>query len=219
MFSSRGQTNEHQLACLCPGVSQCHSAHYWQRWKQDITQAFAFEGSVSGGQEYDPNHSHRLLLCMISLFKLKMNLIASLFQSHLFLLQLVHRPTVRSVLQGLLRKRLLPLDHCVTKIKRNFTNGALPPNQSNPSGIGVEDGVEQTAIKVSLKCPITFKRITLPARGPECKHVQVWHLGYCFVADISYSMSAFSALIWSRICNSIPRGVRGGAPSVISQPF
>ena len=41
-----------------------------------------------------------------------------LFQSHLFVLQLVHRPTVRSVVQGLLRKRLLPLEHCVTKIKR-----------------------------------------------------------------------------------------------------
>ena len=28
-------------------------------------------------------------------------------------------------LQGLLRKRLLPLEHCITKIKRNFNN--LPP--------------------------------------------------------------------------------------------
>lgn len=36
-----------------------------------------------------------------------------------------------------------------------------------------EDGVEQTAIKVSLKCPITFRRIQLPARGHDCKHVQV----------------------------------------------
>ncbi len=92
----------------------------------------------------------------------------------MFLLQLVHRPTVRSVLQGLLRKRLLPLDHCVTKIKRNFNNGAITPTQSNPSGMSVEDGVEQTAIKVSLKCPITFKRITLPARGSDCKHIQVF---------------------------------------------
>ena len=37
------------------------------------------------------------------------------FQSHLFVLQLVHRPSVRSVLQGLLRKRLLPAEHCITK--------------------------------------------------------------------------------------------------------
>ena len=39
------------------------------------------------------------------------------FQSHLFVLQLVHRPSVRSVLQGLLRKRLLPAEHCITKSK------------------------------------------------------------------------------------------------------
>ncbi|KAF0022529.1 hypothetical protein F2P81_025155 [Scophthalmus maximus] len=36
-------------------------------------------------------------------------------QSHLFVLQLVHRPSVRSVLQGLMKKRLLPAEHCVTK--------------------------------------------------------------------------------------------------------
>lgn len=38
------------------------------------------------------------------------------------------------------------------------------------------DVVEQTALKVSLKCPITFKRITLPARGHECKHIQCFDL-------------------------------------------
>ncbi|XP_064594585.1 zinc finger MIZ domain-containing protein 1-like isoform X2 [Liolophura sinensis] len=91
--------------------------------------------------------------------------------SHLFVLQLVHRPSVRSVLQGLLRKRLLPADHCITKIKRNFTNVAASNNQLNQ-----EDGVEQTAIKVSLKCPITFRRITLPARGHDCKHIQCFDL-------------------------------------------
>ena len=39
----------------------------------------------------------------------------------------MHRPSVRSVLQGLLRKRLLPLEHCITKIKRNFNS--LPPTR------------------------------------------------------------------------------------------
>lgn len=39
----------------------------------------------------------------------------TLLQSHLFVLQLVHRPSVRSVLQGLLKKRLLPAEHCITK--------------------------------------------------------------------------------------------------------
>uniref|UniRef100_A0A3B4B5N7 SP-RING-type domain-containing protein n=1 Tax=Periophthalmus magnuspinnatus TaxID=409849 RepID=A0A3B4B5N7_9GOBI len=82
--------------------------------------------------------------------------------SHLFVLQLVHRPSVRSVLQGLMKKRLLPAEHCVTKIKRNFSAGS--------------DGVEQTAIRVSLKCPITFRRIQLPARGHDCRHIQCFDL-------------------------------------------
>lgn len=38
------------------------------------------------------------------------------------------------------------------------------------------DAVEQTALKVMLKCPITFKKITLPARGHDCKHIQCFDL-------------------------------------------
>lgn len=94
-------------------------------------------------------------------------------QSHLFVLQLVHRPSVRSVLQGLLKKRLLPAEHCITKIKRNFSSVAASSGNATLNG---EDGVEQTAIKVSLKCPITFRRIQLPARGHDCKHVQCFDL-------------------------------------------
>uniref|UniRef100_A0A1A8L3B4 SP-RING-type domain-containing protein n=2 Tax=Nothobranchius TaxID=28779 RepID=A0A1A8L3B4_9TELE len=92
--------------------------------------------------------------------------------SHLFVLQLVHRPTVRSVLQGLMKKRLLPAEHCVTKIKRNFSSGSIP----GTPGLNGEDGVEQTAIRVSLKCPITFRRIQLPARGHDCRHIQCFDL-------------------------------------------
>uniref|UniRef100_A0A3P8U3P5 Zinc finger MIZ-type containing 2 n=1 Tax=Amphiprion percula TaxID=161767 RepID=A0A3P8U3P5_AMPPE len=92
--------------------------------------------------------------------------------SHLFVLQLVHRPSVRSVLQGLMKKRLLPAEHCVTKIKRNFSSGSIP----GTPGLNGEDGVEQTAIRVSLKCPITFRRIQLPARGHDCRHVQCFDL-------------------------------------------
>ncbi|XP_045558246.1 zinc finger MIZ domain-containing protein 1 isoform X1 [Salmo salar] len=93
--------------------------------------------------------------------------------SHLFVLQLVHRPSVRSVLQGLLKKRLLPAEHCITKVKRNFSSVAASSGNTTLNG---EDGVEQTAIKVSLKCPITFRRIQLPARGHDCKHVQCFDL-------------------------------------------
>ena len=51
-------------------------------------------------------------------------------------------------------------------VKRNFSLC------SSAAG-GNDDSVEQTAIKVSLKCPITFRRISLPARGHDCKHIQV----------------------------------------------
>ncbi|XP_009644531.1 peptidyl-prolyl cis-trans isomerase A [Egretta garzetta] len=53
-------------------------------------------------------------------------------------------------------------------VKRNFSSGTIP-GTPGPNG---EDGVEQTAIKVSLKCPITFRRIQLPARGHDCRHIQ-----------------------------------------------
>ena len=140
---------------------------------------------------------------------------------------------MRSVLQGLLRKRLLPLEHCITKIKRNFNS--LPPTRfliklvaivmvmdgdisldswiwiissccqkqstyhylnspdtTTGSSLG-DDNLEQTnqkvkiigkkvalkrglrkiLTKVSLRCPLTFKRIGLPARGHDCRHIQV----------------------------------------------
>ena len=38
-------------------------------------------------------------------------------QSHMFVLHLVHRPTIKSVLQGLLRRRLFPAEQCVDKCK------------------------------------------------------------------------------------------------------
>lgn len=57
-------------------------------------------------------------------------------------------------------------------VKRNFSSGTIP-GTPGPNG---EDGVEQTAIKVSLKCPITFRRIQLPARGHDCRHIQCFDL-------------------------------------------
>lgn len=106
--------------------------------------------------------------------------------SHLFLLQLVHRPTVQSVIRGLLRRRLLPAEACTAKIKRNF--GAN-------FGINSTDGVEQTAIKVSLKCPISFLKMTLPARGAECKHIP------CFDLETYLALNAERAQWKCPICS------------------
>ncbi|EDW33503.1 GL21854 [Drosophila persimilis] len=92
--------------------------------------------------------------------------------SHLFVLQLVHRPSVRQVLQTLHKRNLLPLEHSVQKIKRNL---GLPPD-GQAVGNGAEVSPSQQCTKISLKCPITKSRIRLPARGHECKHVQCFDL-------------------------------------------
>lgn len=96
-------------------------------------------------------------------------------QSHLFVLQLVHRPSVRQVLQTLHKRNLLPLEHSVQKIKRNLS---LPSVGADgvPNGAGSPDAAQQQCAKISLKCPITKTRIRLPARGHECKHVQCFDL-------------------------------------------
>ncbi|XP_030621891.1 zinc finger MIZ domain-containing protein 2-like [Chanos chanos] len=92
--------------------------------------------------------------------------------SHLFVLQLVHRPSLQSVLQGLMKGKLLPVDHCMTKIKMNFNIEAV----SGAQGLSGEDGVKQTAVKVSLQCPITYQPIQIPARGLDCRHIQCFDL-------------------------------------------
>ena len=80
----------------------------------------------------------------------------------------------------MLRRRILSAEQGIAKIKRNFSNnGSLTPSQG-----GFDDsGIEATMIKISLKCPITLKRMTLPARGQECKHIQVSVVFFsrCFV--------------------------------------
>lgn len=70
---------------------------------------------------------------------------------------------------GALRYSAFSLHGCCVSVKRNFSSGTIP----GTPGLNGEDGVEQTAIKVSLKCPITFRRIQLPARGHDCRHIQV----------------------------------------------
>ena len=129
-----------------------------------------------------------------------------LVQSHLFVLQLVHRPSVSSVLQGLQKKRLLPSDRCIVKSMYYDTKHilcilcvivysifilsvyshyicwginaclcfiSLPVRKWFALNSSVPDDVQQTGVKVSLKCPITYRKIMLPARGGECKHIQV----------------------------------------------
>lgn len=60
------------------------------------------------------------------------------------MLQLVHRPTIRHVLQSLLRRSLVPVDLCVAKIKRNFNSSqTLTSENKDPS-------VDQASLKVQF---------------------------------------------------------------------
>ena len=47
------------------------------------------------------------------------------------------------------------------------------PSLAVKENFAMDACVQQTCIKISLKCPVTFKKITIPARGGACKHVQV----------------------------------------------
>lgn len=86
---------------------------------------------------------------------------------------------------------LLHPSHLFSSVKRNFSSGTIP----GTPGLNGEDGVEQTAIKVSLKCPITFRRIQLPARGHDCRHIQV----LCFLVcqDVSAVLSELQVILYS----------------------
>ena len=92
----------------------------------------------------------------------------------------MHRPTVRSVLQGLLRKRLLPIEHGVAKAKKiiqncnNATASSTPKDDSSSPCHNASDPA--TTMKISLRCPLTFRRMTLPARGHDCRHLQCFDL-------------------------------------------
>lgn len=138
---------------------------------------------MPGGKEYNSDYCQHMLLCK-PLETLILNANINIHnhnlspQSHLFVLQLVHRPSVRHVLHTLLRRNLLPAEHAVAKIKRSFAQGHIqsPPQSNEKDSLAMDQQQLQQSIKVFLKCPITCKRITLPARGHDCKHIQCFDL-------------------------------------------
>ena len=65
------------------------------------------------------------------------------------MLQLVHRPTVRSVLQGLLRKRLLPMEHGVAKAKRIVASCNTATAKSDQDAGSKSGNKDQSSMKVS----------------------------------------------------------------------
>lgn len=95
-------------------------------------------------------------------------------QSHLFVLQLVHRPSVRQVLETLHKRNLLTVEQSVSKIKQFFrmgTAGNVPQNSEN-----ADQHQSPQVVQISLKCRIRNNRIRFPARGMDCKHIQCFDL-------------------------------------------
>ena len=99
---------------------------------------------------------------------------------------------------GISKQNLLKSEQSAAKIKRNFSaNGGM-------AGGGVnEDAIEQTAITVSLKCPITQQAIRLPARGRDCKHIQ------CFDLENFLIMNSRKASWSCPVCKYVTNFCRG----------
>ncbi|OAF68494.1 hypothetical protein A3Q56_03773 [Intoshia linei] len=90
--------------------------------------------------------------------------------SHNFILHLVHRPSVTSVVEGLMRKRIVSVDMSISKIKRilNFIPHEIPNISYNQKG--------ERIVRINVECAISFRQIKIPARGQDCQHVQCYDL-------------------------------------------
>lgn len=80
------------------------------------------------------------------------------------------------------KSRLLPVEGCIQKMKFNLgAPGFLVQSQHLQQSAGIfneyvvefAQGVEQTKTRISLKCPISGRRMRTPTRGHNCKHLQV----------------------------------------------
>ncbi|OQV18460.1 Zinc finger MIZ domain-containing protein 1 [Hypsibius exemplaris] len=89
--------------------------------------------------------------------------------SHLFVLQVVLRPTIRQFLHNLLQTRVLVDEQSVQKIKQ-LLHG---PNRMTLSPAVLTAADE---LILSLKCPLTNQRMSIPARSVKCRHLSCWDL-------------------------------------------
>lgn len=105
--------------------------------------------------------------------------------SHEFVLEAVDRPTIKAFMSSCFKSRLLSIDSCIQKLKFNFnTPGFLIQNQQLQQNSGIfneyviefNQGIEITKARISLRCPISCRRMRTPTRGHNCKHLQCFDL-------------------------------------------
>lgn len=97
-------------------------------------------------------------------------------------MEAVDRPTLKAFMNSCYKSRLLSTENCIQKLKFNFGSpGFLIQNQNLQQSAGIfneyvtefAQGIEQTKTRISLRCPISARRMRTPTRGHNCKHLQV----------------------------------------------
>lgn len=106
--------------------------------------------------------------------------------NHEFVLEAVDRPTLRAFMNSCFKSRLTPQEVCVQKLKCNFGSPGFCVQNAQLQAAGIhneyiseynhQQGMEQTRAKVSLRCPISARRMRTPTRGHNCKHLQCFDL-------------------------------------------
>ncbi|MES1901916.1 MAG: Zinc finger MIZ domain-containing protein 1 [Paramarteilia canceri] len=97
--------------------------------------------------------------------------------SHLFVLQLVHRPTILNIMTRIMSKQRLDQSSSIAKFKNFFQN-----KSQNLRNIPGSDSNTVQACKIMRKCPISGCPIILPVRGSHCNHLQCFDLeSYLFL--------------------------------------
>lgn len=100
-------------------------------------------------------------------------------------MEAVDRPTLKAFMNSCFKSRQLTIEGCIQKMKFNFMSpGFLIQNQHLQQTANIINeyvhelvqGVEQTRTRISLKCPISGRRMRTPTRGHNCKHLQVSQL-------------------------------------------
>lgn len=91
-----------------------------------------------------------------------------------FSIELVECHLVRSLINGLLKTNSLHQDRCVQKIR---LAQQVRVKQPGLELVGVMHmGQEIPQVKLSLRCPAFGVRISIPARGANCRHIQCFDL-------------------------------------------
>ena len=87
-------------------------------------------------------------------------------QSHIAVLVLTEAKTVAQIVEGVRRDHTLMPSAAAAHMKATFGTGADPD----------DDDIVAGPARLPLTCPLTHTRLTLPARGVSCRHLECFDL-------------------------------------------